>query len=464
MKPPKTVLDEFAVLMDRFAEIEPQYQDWTLQHICQTCWHEQMERDLDDLATQFSEAPGSNLEPEIARGLLWTLVSAFIHTSDELKSIGVQDNYSVIYKPLGKLMTELAMGPIHTYTEEDNFCDKKLFGAMMVEASKLVGKYCPVTYFKFPIDFMIRQYITDDKYVKGWAEGDYLQAWKLYLDGDPCFQMFWKLQHGESSEIPAIRTEAQFDEYKHHLAEYFGFKDDKLVLAPATEASKKTEQWKYDEEEPEQLEQDQEDREPSEEEEPKQDRDYDIEASQSKKGYHKGSKIQQDTQNKIYKAFKNYKTNEQKVDSQLNKMYQSAKRAFTGDKTEEILSGQKWTPLKLLKKILKTAAIFSFSKVAFFAYLLVGHTLDKRRTDKQRREIIMELETEIKLLEEKIDDARGDGNRQAKYALMRTKAELERARDRIRYNLNASYQDMQSAKETIFGSRAKRNRRTEEGY
>ena len=76
----------------------------------------------------------------------------------------------------------------------------------------------------------------------------------------------------------------------------------------------------------------------------------------------------------------------------------------------------------------------------------------------------MELETEIKLLEEKIDDARGDGNRQAKYALMRTKAELERARDRIRYNLNASYQDMQSAKETIFGSRAKRNRRTEEGY
>jgi hypothetical protein len=79
----------------------------------------------------------------------------------------------------------------------------------------------------------------------------------------------------------------------------------------------------------------------------------------------------------------------------------------------------------------------------------VSHTLNKKRTKKQKTEILLEIETEIKMLDEKIEDARGDGNRKAKYALMRTKAELIRARDKIRYNLTATKEDMKTAKAYI---------------
>ena len=58
----------------------------------------------------------------------------------------------------------------------------------------------------------------------------------------------------------------------------------------------------------------------------------------------------------------------------------------------------------------------------------------------------LEIDSEIKMLDEKIEDARGDVNRQAKYALMRTRSELIRARDKIKYNLTATKDDIKTAK------------------
>lgn len=178
-----------------------------------------------------------------------------------------------------------------------------------------------------------------------------------------------------------------------------------------------------------------------------------IEATQSKKGYKKSSKIQSDGERKIYKAYSKYKNAESKVDSQLSKMLTSAKKAFSQDKTEEIIEGKKFTPIGLLKKILTTSAIFSYSKIAGFLYLLVGHTLSKKRTNKQREDIIIQMNEEIKLLDEKIEDARGDGNRKAKYALMRTRGEIVRARDKIKYGLRATKEDMKVAKNYISADR-----------
>ena len=189
-----------------------------------------------------------------------------------------------------------------------------------------------------------------------------------------------------------------------------------------------------------------------------EDDDYDytgpeIEATQSKKGYKKASKVQSDSERKIYKAYSKYKNAESKVDSQLSKMLTSAKKAFSQDKTEEIIEGKKFTPIGLLKKILTTSAIFSYSKIAGFLYLLVGHTLSKKRTNKQREDIIIQMNEEIKLLDEKIEDARGDGNRKAKYALMRTRGEIVRARDKIKYGLRATKEDMKVAKNYISADR-----------
>lgn len=181
--------------------------------------------------------------------------------------------------------------------------------------------------------------------------------------------------------------------------------------------------------------------------------DPDIEATQSKKGYKKSSKVQSDGERKIYKAYSKYKNAESKVDSQLSKMLTSAKKAFSQDKTEEIIEGKKFTPIGLLKKILTTSAIFSYSKIAGFLYLIVGHTLSKKRTNRQREDIIIQMNEEIKLLDEKIEDARGDGNRKAKYSLMRTRGEIVRARDKIKYGLKATKEDMKVAKNYINADR-----------
>ena len=47
------------------------------------------------------------------------------------------------------------------------------------------------------------------------------------------------------------------------------------------------------------------------------------------------------------------------------------------------------------------------------------------------------MERELEIIEEKIEDAKGDGNKQAKYALMRTRNDLKTAIQRIKYNLPA---------------------------
>ena len=56
-----------------------------------------------------------------------------------------------------------------------------------------------------------------------------------------------------------------------------------------------------------------------------------------------------------------------------------------------------------------------------------------------------------KMLDEKIEDARGDGNRQAKYSMMRTRAELQKALEQIKYGLTASEKAMNTAKAVLNG-------------
>ena len=50
-------------------------------------------------------------------------------------------------------------------------------------------------------------------------------------------------------------------------------------------------------------------------------------------------------------------------------------------------------------------------------------------------QVLNEIETEIKIVDEKIEDAKSDASKQEKYALMRLKAKLESEHKRIKYNL-----------------------------
>lgn len=165
--------------------------------------------------------------------------------------------------------------------------------------------------------------------------------------------------------------------------------------------------------------------------------------------YKKDSVVMHDEQHKIYKAFKNYKNAEDKIDSQLTKMVNATKTMFLGDVRTEIIDGNKVTPLGLLKKALGTAAIFAFGPIKGLILLVVRYSLKKQTTVSERKKIILELEAELEMIEEKIEDARGDGNRQAKYALMRTRTELNNAIRKIKMGLEADQKSIDTAKNLI---------------
>ena len=326
---------------------------------------------------------------------------------------------------------------------------------------------------EYAIQNIISSYMTcggDD----GWFRGDYLRSVKMYIQEDAAFKMFFEDLNEDGTMSTRLKLDPDEEAFRSILYKYNGPKEyeDKPVPdhfdSAATEAVGDRRRLSQREQELEERERaleererrlkkrenDEDDDEPEEEESQKKDLGYDIEARQSTKGYRKSSKTISDASREIYSAYHKFKRAESKVDSQLDKMLTSAKTAFGGgDKTEAILSGKRWTPMGLLRQALRTAAVFSFNKIAGFIYLVSTIALDKKRTNRQRRAILGELDTEIRLIEEKIEDARGDGNRQAKYALMRTKGELERARDKIQYNLSASSQDLNAAKDLIRGKR-----------
>ena len=48
---------------------------------------------------------------------------------------------------------------------------------------------------------------------------------------------------------------------------------------------------------------------------------------------------------------------------------------------------------------------------------------------------MLELQTELKIVKEKIEDAKGENRKQEKYELMRIEATLQKEITRIKYNL-----------------------------
>lgn len=164
---------------------------------------------------------------------------------------------------------------------------------------------------------------------------------------------------------------------------------------------------------------------------------------------HKDAPVMDAASKKIYKAYRTYKSAEEKVDSQLSKAVGGIKRCLTGDVRTQIIEGKEFSPIGLLKKVLGTVAIFSYSKVAGILTIVVGHALKKKTTQSERTKIIMELDTEIAMITEKIEDARGDGNREAKYAMMRTKRELENAKRKIQYGIEADDRSTKGAKKLL---------------
>ena len=61
---------------------------------------------------------------------------------------------------------------------------------------------------------------------------------------------------------------------------------------------------------------------------------------------------------------------------------------------------------------------------------------DKKNTEKrEKKRLLLELETELKLTKEKIEDAKSENDKKKKYQLMRIESTLEKEITRIKYGL-----------------------------
>lgn len=67
--------------------------------------------------------------------------------------------------------------------------------------------------------------------------------------------------------------------------------------------------------------------------------------------------------------------------------------------------------------------------------LYTAVALDKKIERRQREKILADLEMELKICEEKLEDAKSEGEREKKYELMRIKNRLEKDINRIKFNL-----------------------------
>ena len=67
--------------------------------------------------------------------------------------------------------------------------------------------------------------------------------------------------------------------------------------------------------------------------------------------------------------------------------------------------------------------------------LLASIAHDKHADAKEKNRIINELEDELELVEEKIEDSKGDDDKSKKYELMRIRAKLKKELDRVQMGL-----------------------------
>lgn len=137
----------------------------------------------------------------------------------------------------------------------------------------------------------------------------------------------------------------------------------------------------------------------------------------------------------VNRLFKHYKDNEGKIDQVVSKVSKRATSLVSGDADSmrrEIIEGKDYSAMRVLKELIGGYGIFCFSKIGFLVTLITRFSNRGKLRRSEKKKILMELQGELEIVEAKIRDAEQDGNREAKYALIRTKTNIEMGIKRIK--------------------------------
>jgi len=126
---------------------------------------------------------------------------------------------------------------------------------------------------------------------------------------------------------------------------------------------------------------------------------------------------------------------DRKVDKTADNLLKAIKQFTIGDERENIITGRTKVSA-LLKKLILLGGVALIPVIGplcallgSITYLIIKHEMTK----KEKLKILRELDSEMAIVDAKIEDADREGNKKAKYALMRLKNQMQRDAQRIKY-------------------------------
>lgn len=121
-----------------------------------------------------------------------------------------------------------------------------------------------------------------------------------------------------------------------------------------------------------------------------------------------------------------------KTTVKLGKMLKTVIGAIIAGKVVKSLPKQTLLKIPFTKLALKAPLLGVATTIVS---LLASFALSKRTEAREKKRILMELETELRITKEKIEDAKGENAKEQKYQLMRIEAQLEKEVMRIKHGL-----------------------------
>lgn len=120
----------------------------------------------------------------------------------------------------------------------------------------------------------------------------------------------------------------------------------------------------------------------------------------------------------------------------MDKWFDDTVKFIRGEKSnkkrEEIISNSLPALSKMVKRAIGLGIAWAINPAIAAIGLVTAMGIDKRATEVEKKKILSELKKELEIVEEKIKDADGSGDRNEKYQLMRLKQKIETDIDKIK--------------------------------
>jgi hypothetical protein len=120
------------------------------------------------------------------------------------------------------------------------------------------------------------------------------------------------------------------------------------------------------------------------------------------------------------------------IENLISNTIDSVKKLDVNERRRRIVEGTlRFKLLKVIRQAIMLGVAFAIHPALFAVGLIATVALERNADNKVRKVILQELNVEVRMVKEKIDDAKSAGDNKKKYQLMRLESKLEKEIERI---------------------------------